>query len=87
MEIPVDSLKQKIKNPSGEILNRFLKNQEQWIVPWKKGQILFERMGLKSYLGTAVRNSNVIKIYPNSSILPKYFYLDTPQNKALSLNQ
>ena len=41
----------------------------------------------KNYLGTAVRNFDVIKIYPNSSILPKYFCLDTPQNKALSLNQ
>ena len=40
-----------------------------------------------NYLGTAVRNFDVIKIYPNSSILPKYFCLDTPQNKALSLNQ
>ena len=40
----------------------------------------------KNYLGTAVRNFDVIKIYPNSSILPKYFCLDTPQNKALSLN-
>ena len=41
----------------------------------------------KNYLGTAVRNFDVIKIYPNSSILPKYFCLDTSQNKALSLNQ
>ena len=41
----------------------------------------------KNYLGTAVINFDVIKIYPNSSILPKYFCLDTPQNKALSLNQ
>jgi len=41
----------------------------------------------KNYLGTAVRNFDVIKIYPNSSILPKYFCLETPQNKALSLNQ
>ena len=41
----------------------------------------------KNYLGTAVRNFDVIKIYPNSLILPKYFCLDTPQNKALSLNQ
>ena len=41
----------------------------------------------KNYLGTAVRNFYVIKIYPNSSILPKYFCLDTPQNKALLLNQ
>ena len=37
LEIPGDSLKQKIKNPSGEFLNRFLRNQEQWIMPWKKG--------------------------------------------------
>jgi len=50
LEIPGDSLKQKIKNPSGEVLYRFLRNQEQWIMPWKKGQILFERMGLKSFL-------------------------------------
>ena len=41
----------------------------------------------KNYLGTAVRNFDVIKIYPNSPILPKSFCLDTPQNKALSLNQ
>ena len=41
----------------------------------------------KNYLGTAVRNFDVIKISPNSSILPKYFCLDTPQNKVLSLNQ
>ena len=41
----------------------------------------------KNYLGTVVKNFDVIKIYPNSSILPKYFCLDTPQNKALSLNQ
>ena len=46
-------------------------------------QVFYE----KNYLGTAVRNFDVIKIYPNSSILPKYFCLDTPQNKALSLNQ
>ena len=51
---------------------------EQELIP-----VLYE----KNYLGTAVRNFDVIKIYPNSLILPKYFCLDTPQNKALSLNQ
>tara|TARA_Y100000294_G_scaffold67938_1_gene64332 strand:+ start:828 stop:1919 length:1092 start_codon:yes stop_codon:yes gene_type:complete len=51
------------------------------------GRELIAVMNGKNYLGTAVRNFDVIKIYPNSSILPKYFCLDTPQNKALSLNQ
>ena len=39
------------------------------------------------FLSTPVKNFDVIKIYPNSSILPKYFCLDLPQNKALSRNQ
>ena len=51
------------------------------------GRELIPVMNGKNYLGTAVRNFDVIKIYPNSSILPKFFCLDTPQNKALSLNQ
>ena len=52
-------------------------------IRWELIPVLYE----KNYLGTAVRNFDVIKIYPNPSILPKYFCLDTPQNKALSLNQ
>ena len=51
------------------------------------GRELIPVMNGKNYLGTAVRNFDVIKIYPNSSILPKYFCLNTPQNKVLSLNQ
>ncbi len=51
------------------------------------GRELIPVMNGKNYLGTAVRNFDVIKIYPNSSILPKFFCLDTPQNKVLSLNQ
>ena len=39
------------------------------------------------FLSTPVKNFDVIKIYPNSSILPKYFCLDLPQNEALSQNQ
>ena len=39
------------------------------------------------FLSTPVKNFDVIKIYPNSSILPKYFCGDLPQNKALSQNQ
>ena len=35
----------------------------------------------KNYLGTAVRNFDVIKIYPNSSILPKYFCLEHLKTK------
>ncbi len=51
------------------------------------GRELIPVMNAKNYLGTAVRNFDVIKIYPNSSILPKFFCLDTTQNKVLSLNQ
>ncbi len=73
-----DSHHRTLLGPSSLMMPEVVECDRRKLIP-----VLYE----KNNLGTAVRNFDVIKIYPNSSILPKYFYLDTPQNKALSLNQ